>query len=40
MTEVAPAAITPLYEQPVLVVDPGMHSAPKNSEARRDDPTN
>jgi len=24
MTEVAPAAITPLYEQPVLVVDPGM----------------
>ena len=27
MVEVAPAAMTPLYEQPVLVVDPGMHTA-------------
>ena len=28
MVEAAPAAMTTLYEQPVLVVDPGMHSAP------------
>ena len=27
MAEAAPAAMTPLYEQPVLVVDPGMHTA-------------
>ena len=27
MVEAAPAAMTPLYEQPVLVVDPGMHTA-------------
>ena len=26
MVEAAPAAMTPLYEQPVLVVDPGMHT--------------
>ena len=27
MVEAAPAAMTPLYEQPVLVVDPDMHTA-------------
>jgi len=27
MVETAPAAMTPLYEQPMLVVDPGMHTA-------------
>ena len=27
MVEATPAAITRLYEQPVLVVDPGMHTA-------------
>ena len=27
MVEAAPAAMTPLYEQPVLVVDPGVHTA-------------
>jgi WD40 repeat protein len=27
MIEAAPAAMSPLYEQPVLVVDPGMHTA-------------
>ena len=27
MAEAAPAAMTPLYEKPVLVVDPGMHTA-------------
>ena len=31
MVEGAPAAMTPLYEQPVLVVDPGMHTAPIRS---------
>ncbi len=25
--------MTPLYEQPVLVIDPGMHTAPINSVA-------
>ena len=33
MVEAAPAAMTPLYEQPVLVVDPGMHTARINSVA-------
>ena len=28
MAKSAPAAMSPLYEQPVLVVDPGMHTAP------------
>ena len=28
MVEAASAAMPPLYEQPVLVVDPGMHTAP------------
>ena len=27
MVEATPAAMTPLYDQPVLVVDPGMHTA-------------
>jgi len=27
MVEAAPAAMTPLYEQPVLVINPGMHTA-------------
>ena len=30
MVEADPAAMTPLYEQPVLVVDPGMHTATIN----------
>ena len=33
MAEAAPAAMSPLYEQPVLVVDPGMHTATINSVA-------
>ena len=33
MVEPAPAAMTPLCEQPVLVVDPGMHTAPITSAA-------
>ena len=33
MVEAAPAAMTPLYEQPVLVIDPGMHTAPIQSVA-------
>ncbi len=33
MAEAAPAAMTPLYDQPVLVVDPGMHTAPITSVA-------
>ena len=31
MVDAATAKMTPLYEQPVLVIDPGMHTAPINS---------
>jgi WD40 repeat protein len=33
VAEAASGAITPLYDQPVLVVDPGMHTAPITSAA-------